>query len=251
METCYRHPDRETGVSCSSCGRSICPDCMTATPVGMRCPECSKQKTKVHSMRTMHANPTVTIAIIVVCVLAYFGTQTSREAFQDGAGELWRLVTSGFLHANLIHIAFNMYLLWLLGGMLEPVLGNVRFAALYATGLLSGSFGALLLSPDALTVGASGAVYGLMGAALVMQRARGVDVMQSGIGPLILLNLAFTFFFPGISIGGHLGGLAGGMAAGFLMDQAAGRRRGIAIPVLICVGIAAAAVAGSLVITST
>lgn len=256
METCYRHPGRETGVSCANCGNPICPDCMTPTPVGMRCPECSRQKTKVHTIRSLHANPTVTIGVIAVCVLAYLGTQSSQEAFREGAlfgpavadGELWRLVTSGFLHANLIHIGFNMYLLWLLGNMLEPVLGNLRFAGLLLASLLAGSFGALLLSPQALTVGASGAVYGLMGAALVSQRAQGMDVMQSGIGPLLLLNLAFTFFFPGISIGGHLGGLAGGLVAAYLMDRASGRWRGALVPVLVCVAIAAAAVGGSLAV---
>jgi membrane associated rhomboid family serine protease len=162
-------------------------------------------------------------------------------------GQWWRLVTSGFLHGGLLHVGFNMYILWFLGNMLEPSLGPWRFGALYFASLLAGSFGALLLSPDAATVGASGAVFGLMGAAFLLSRARGIDPMQSGIGPLILLNLAISFI-PGlnISIGGHLGGLVGGALAAFLMDQAAERRRGgIGLPLLICAVVGALAAAGS------
>jgi membrane associated rhomboid family serine protease len=258
MATCYRHPSRETGVSCSNCGRPICTDCMTTTSVGMRCPECSAQTTQVRRMRTSaNSTPTVTVVIIAICVLAWFGGQSSGAAFRDGAlfgpavasGEWWRLVTSGFLHSGILHLGFNMYVLWFLGQMLETSLGSVRYAALYFAALLSGSFGALIFSPNALTVGASGAVFGLMAAAFVMQRARGIDVMQSGIGPLLLLNLAITFF-PGlnISIGGHVGGLIGGALAAFLMDQVSRRRRGDLPAVAVCVFVGAVAVAGALTI---
>src|SRR4051794_36087339 len=176
-QTCYRHPSRVTGVACSSCGRAICPDCMTTTSVGMRCPECAKQRTKVHSMRTMSSEPRVTVAIIIVCAVALlasgnlgFGSNGGGRLTADFAlygpavadGEWWRLITGGVLHANLIHLFFNMYLLWILGQMLEPMLGSGRFAALYFTALLWGSFGALLVTPNAPTVGASGAVFGLM-----------------------------------------------------------------------------------------
>jgi membrane associated rhomboid family serine protease len=256
MATCYRHPGRETGVSCSNCGNPICPDCMTATPVGMRCPDCSRQKTRVHSLRSMEARPVVTYAVIAICVLAWIGTASSERAYSDGVlfgplvadGEWWRLLTSGFLHSrgNPLHLLLNMYILWYLGQMLEPSLGNVRFAALYLAALFAGSFGVLLLDPLAPTVGASGAVYGLMGAALMMERARGIDLMQSSIGMLLLINLAFTFLIPGISIGGHLGGLAGGAAAGFLMDHASRQRRGIALPVAACVLVGVISVAGAL-----
>lgn len=230
---------------------------MTSTSVGMRCPECSKQTTQVRRLPaagTRAATP-VTFTIIGICVLAYFGTRASRDAFVDGglfgpavaAGEYWRLITSGFLHDGLLHLGFNMYILWFLGQSLEPALGTVRFVALFLASLLAGSFGALLLSADALTVGASGAVFGLMAATLVMQSARGIDPMQSGILPLLLLNLAITFF-PGlnISIGGHLGGLAGGALAALLMDRLPSRRD---IPaVLACAAVGAIAVAGSLAV---
>jgi membrane associated rhomboid family serine protease len=162
--------------------------------------------------------------------------------------EYWRLITSGFLHAGLIHIGFNMYLLYILGQILEPAIGHVRFAALYLTSLLAGSFGALLAAPDALTVGASGAVFGLMGGAVVAMRARGFDPMASGIPGLILLNLVFSFLFPGISIGGHIGGLVGGAAAAFLLVQV-GERRGLAVVgILGCAAIAVAAAAGAIAV---
>src|SRR3954471_17881272 len=242
MAVCYRHPNRETGVSCSNCGRPICPDCMTPTPVGMRCPECSRQTTKVRNLRMTSDRPVVTTALIIINVLVFIGSSSQGGFGSAGgsvlrdyalfgpavaAGEWWRLITSGFLHSGLLHIGFNMYILWYLGNLLEPALGPVRFAALYMASLLAGGFGALLVSPLALTVGASGAVFGLMGATFVMQRARGMDPMAGGIGPLILLNLAIGFL-PGlnISIGGHLGGLIGGGLAGFVMERLQQRRRG-------------------------
>jgi membrane associated rhomboid family serine protease len=225
---CYRHPSRETAVSCSSCERPICTECMTSTPVGMRCPECSKQKTKVHSVRSMNAMvTTVTVALIAVNALLFlgsgqfgFGSSGGSKLFYDlglfgpaiaDGSEYWRLVTSGFLHSGFVHIGFNMYLLYMLGQMLEGPMGSKRFAGLYFASLLAGSFGALLFEPRGLTVGASGAVFGLMGAAFFQMRARGIDPFATGIAPLILLNLAFSFL-PGlnISIGGHLGGLVGG-----------------------------------------
>jgi membrane associated rhomboid family serine protease len=135
------------------------------------------------------------------------------------AGEWYRLVTGGFLHSGLLHLGFNMYLLWLLGSQLEPALGRMRFGVLYATALMAGSFGVLLVDPTALTVGASGAVFGLMGAMVVAQRAVGIDPWRSGIGSLVVLNVIITFAIPNISIGGHIGGLVGGAAAGWLLIE--------------------------------
>jgi membrane associated rhomboid family serine protease len=256
MAVCYRHPNRETGVSCSNCGRPICPDCMTPTQVGMRCPECANQTTKVRNLRMSYDRPAVTVALIAINLLIYFGSATNGSINSDfglfgpavAGGEWYRLVTAGFLHASIIHVGFNMYILWFLGNLIEPALGPVRFLALYMASLLAGSFGALLLSPNALTVGASGAIFGLMGAAFVMQRARGIDPMQGGIGPLILLNLVLSLVLSNVSIGGHLGGLVGGALAGWLMDQAQDRRRGVALPVAACVAVGVAAVAGSFAI---
>jgi membrane associated rhomboid family serine protease len=259
--TCYRHPNRATGVSCSNCGRPICPDCMTATPVGMRCPECAKQRTKVHTARTMQSEPRATVAIIILCVVAFLGSGRfglasggGNNLFFDFAlngpaidigGEYWRLVTGGFLHGNLIHILFNMYLLWVLGNMLEPSLGTPRFAVLYGTALLWGSFGALVVTPDAMTVGASGAVFGLMGAAAVELRARGINPFQTDIGMLILINLGISFILPGISIGGHIGGLVGGALVGLAYNYA-DRRRSRELGFALAAGLAVVAVVGGI-----
>jgi membrane associated rhomboid family serine protease len=276
MAVCYRHPDRETGVSCSNCGKPICPDCMTATPVGMRCPDCARQKTPVRTIRNMHADPTVTYALIAICALTWLGVALSggsgSKVYQDFAllggardfpslntigvagGEYWRLVTGGFLHdpRNPLHILFNMYVLYWLGTMLEPALGHVRFAALYFASLLCGSFGALLLTePNRGTVGASGAVFGLMGAAFVLQRRAGINPWQSGIGMVIVLNLGLSLLIPGISIGGHLGGLVGGSLCALAMDRV-GRvsalSRSSAAPVLVCTVVAIIAVVGSIIV---
>jgi len=241
MEVCYRHSDRETGVSCSSCGRPICPECMTATQVGMRCPECSRQRTQVRTMRSLESEPRLTYALIAANVIAFLGVVASGGTLFSGGGTLtidgalrgnfvadgewWRLLTSGFLHAGLIHLFLNMFILYLLGGLLEPAIGKVRFGLIYLVALLSGSFGALLLTPDALTLGASGAVFGLMGAAVIVMRARGINPMESGIGMLILLNLGITFLVPGISIGGHVGGLIGGGLAAYVLFDLGDRVR--------------------------
>jgi membrane associated rhomboid family serine protease len=239
--TCYRHSNRETGVSCSNCGRPICPDCMTSTSVGMRCPECAKQKTKVRTAATLTGAPQLTYVLIAINVAAFVATFAGGGGVSGRAGsvyahgllygpyvadgEWWRIVTAGFLHAGLLHIAFNMYFLYFLGTLLEPAIGKLRFGIIYFVSLVGGSFGALLLSPNTAVVGASGAVFGLMGAAILAMRARGIDPMQSGLGVTLLLNLAITFLIPGIAIGGHLGGLASGFVVGYLMFELAERRR--------------------------
>ena len=239
MTTCYRHSDRETGVACSNCERPICPDCMTTTPVGMRCPECSKQKTKVHTAATLSRTPHLAFALIAINVVAYLLTSgagfsgRSGSVFTNGVlfgpsvadGDYWRLITSGFLHAGLLHLAFNMYFLYFLGTLLEPSIGKLRFGIIFLVSLFGGSFGALLFSPNAFTVGASGAVFGLLGAGILAMRARGIDPMQSGLGVTLVLNLGITFLIPGISIGGHVGGLLAGGIVGYLMFEVAERRR--------------------------
>jgi membrane associated rhomboid family serine protease len=267
MATCYRHPSRETGVSCSSCGRPICPDCMTPTAVGMRCPECSRQRTKVVRVRDMASVPRVTYALIAINVIVFLveggfsltGQPTSR-VYEEGAlfgsiggfptlgvahGQWWRIVTSGFMHENLLHIFFNMLVLYYIGIMLEPALGHVKFAVIYFVSLLTGSFGALLVDPHVLTVGASGAIFGVMGAAAVELRARQIPIMQSGVGMLIVLNLIISFTLPGISWAGHIGGLIGGAAAA-LAIQLGDRYRAQALALAGCAAIGVAAFAGSI-----
>ncbi len=236
-QTCYRHPNRETAVSCSNCGRPICPDCMTPSPVGMRCPECSRQRTKVVrgvGETSLFARAPATFILIAVNVAAYFaeiatgsgGLEPITSLIPEfglfgpsvADGEWYRLLTSAFLHAGLFHIAGNMILLFFLGRILEPSIGTPRFAMLYFVSLFAGSFGALLLSPDSLSIGASGAVFGVLSGTFVIARGRGVDALASTIGILILLNLAFSFGVRGISVGAHLGGLiAGGLCALFIL----------------------------------
>jgi membrane associated rhomboid family serine protease len=152
-------------------------------------------------------------------------------------GEWYRMVTGAFLHGGLFHIAMNMYVLYVLGPQLERALGRLEYLAVYVVAMLAGSAGALLLSPFDPTVGASGAIYGLFGAAVVLQRRLGIDPWRSGIAMLIGINVVLTFAIPGISIGGHLGGLVGGALAAFVVLEATVRRQ----PIIAAVGCAALA----------
>ena len=265
MEVCYRHPKRETGVRCSNCERPICPDCMTSTSVGMRCPECARQgRTRVRTMRSVTDEPVLTYVLIGINVLAALGSllgggvgTTSSSLTDDGGvsqhfiadGEYWRLLTAGFLHVGLFHLATNMLSLWILGSMLEPAFGRWRFGLIYLVSLLCGSFGALLMSPDNVTVGASGAIFGLLGAAAVLARNRGFNLMESGLGIWIGLNLLITFTVPNISVGGHLGGLVGGGLCAFaLLDLRERIRVPELVPAAACAVLGTLAVAGSIAI---
>lgn len=272
-QTCYRHPDRETRVSCSSCGRPICPECMTPTPVGMRCPECASQRTRV--VRNPTGTPSgfeafpatyVLIAINVIVFLieiaqgsgGLFAEQGGRFVFDYGLygpfvaeGEWYRLVTAGFLHANFIHIGFNMLLLFFLGRLLEPALGTPRFLVLYFASLLAGSFGALVLEPNSLGIGASGAIFGLAGAVFVIARGRGMDALAGQIGFLIIFNLIFSFASPHVSVGAHLGGLVGGVICALAIvagekGMFGPNRRAVEIAAMVAVAVVA--VVGSLAV---
>lgn len=275
---CYRHPGRETLASCSRCGRPICPDCMTPSPVGMRCPECAGERTKVvrptaGGQRDFFSAAPVTAVLMALNVLAFIAEiatggaaagmsrQLSGEVLLNGVffgpavadGEWWRIVTSGFLHLGILHIVLNMYLLYMLGQLLEPAIGGARFAAIYVSSLVAGSLGVLLIEPSSSAAGASGAVFGVMGAALVAARSRGINPWESGIGGLLVLNLIITFAVPGIAKGGHIGGLVGGLIVGFLLIEldesraAFGRGRGrlpaIAIGTLVSVALFAVTIA--------
>jgi membrane associated rhomboid family serine protease len=239
MEVCYRHPNRETGVSCSNCGRPICPDCMTSTPVGMRCPECARQgRTRVRTMSSLTADPTLTWILIGINVLAGIGSLSGADVGGHGTltdagdlsratmanGDWWTLLTSAFLHRGPFHLLSNMLALWILGSILEPVLGHWRFGLVYFVALFCGSLGVLIVDSGA-SAGASGAVFGLMGAAAVVARSRGLNLMQSGLGLWLGINLLITFTIPNISIGAHIGGLIGGALAGLVLVELGERRR--------------------------
>jgi membrane associated rhomboid family serine protease len=272
MQTCYRHPDRETAVSCSNCGRPICPECMRQTPVGVRCPECAGQRTRTRAPAFMMGNePRMTYAIIAANVVLFMLTNQLGNGGGFGSGSLnslgnrlalwgpavqhgdwYRLVSSGFIHYGLFHIGFNMYALYIIGSALERYVGSVRFALIYFLSLLAGSFGALVATPHAQSAGASGAIFGLMGALLVLERQRGIALLGGSIGGLLVINLVFTFAVPGISIGGHIGGLLGGIATGLVLS---GYGRGnlaygrlTPLTVIGLAAIAAVSVAGSLAV---
>ena len=287
MATCYRHPSRETGVSCSNCGRPICPECMTSTSVGMRCPECAGERTRVRSgvaAARSAAAPYATYTLLALNVIAFLaelmggggagapgggGSDLIADgglcgnAVADGGicgidgtavasqgGEVYRLLTGAFLHAGPLHLLLNMFALYILGTLIEPAIGTLRFLGIYFAALFAGAFGALLLSdPNQVTVGASGAIFGLMGAGFVIARQRGIDELASQIGLFVVLNLVFTFSIPGISIGGHLGGLVGGALAALLVAAVERRARPgatVAVEVAGIAVIAIASIAGAL-----
>jgi len=251
--TCYRHPDRETGVSCSDCGRGICPDCMTFGSVGIRCPEHAGRaqgaaKVVQGVQRRAHSAGLVAKGLIGINVAVYLLqlaqgaplTASTGSIYENGVlvvagigsdgqplglveGEWWRLLSAAFLHYGPVHLAMNMLVLYLFGPALESVLGTARFLLLYLIAGLAGSAGALLLSPESATVGASGAIYGLFGAILLLER-QGTYVFGGSVLPLLVVNIAITFVVPGISIGGHLGGLAGGALAILVLSRFGQRR---------------------------
>lgn len=174
--------------------------------------------------------------------------EVRRGVFLQTDGNEWyRLITSGFLHFGFIHLAFNMYILYMLGNLLEPQLGRIRFIAIYFVSMLGGSAGALLLEPNALAAGASGAVFGLLGAAAVSMWHQGVNPFSTGVGRLLLLNLAFTFLWPNISIGGHLGGVVAGSLCAFVMMAPAYKNYPRWIANVTPVAVAAAALVASFV----
>ena len=234
---CYRHPDRETGLSCSECGRPICYECMTPAPVGLRCPDHSGKPQGLQKITATATRATtgigsrrvnaVTMALIGINVLVYLaelgagGTINGLDntIYTHGAlfgplvahGDWWRLITSAFLHYGPFHLAINMYSLYFAGSILEQVIGRWRFALLYLASGLAGAAGALVWSPNVPTVGASGAIFGVLGALFVLER-RGNIATGGQVGGLIVLNLIFTFVLSSvISVGGHVGGLIGGL----------------------------------------
>jgi membrane associated rhomboid family serine protease len=218
---------------------------MTHASVGLRCPECAGQRSRVTRPRAgavATRMPVVTYVLIAANVVMFVLTTNLNElntgfGFSSASpinslgyrlalwgpavanGDYWRLVTAAFVHDGLLHIGFNMYALWVLGSVFEQAVGPVRLLAVYFVSLLAGSFGALYLTPNSPTVGASGAIFGLMGALFVLERQRGISSIMGGIGVWIVVNLAFTFSAGGaISIGGHIGGLIGGGLAGFALS---------------------------------
>jgi membrane associated rhomboid family serine protease len=239
--TCYRHPDRETGVSCSECGRGICPDCMTFSPVGIRCPDHSGQprgaaRVVQNVQRGSASRPGIVTTTLIAINVGIYLLQLAGGAsfngnsgwiYEHGAlygplvaeGDWYRLITAAFLHYGPIHLGMNMLALWWIGRPLESYLGPVRYLLVYLVSGLAGSAGALIMNPNAVTVGASGAIFGILGGLLVLEQKR--HIASGGqIAGLIVLNLVITFAFRGsISVGGHVGGLIAGIALMWAMLQ--------------------------------
>jgi membrane associated rhomboid family serine protease len=232
LPTCYRHPDRETGLSCSECGRPICTECMTPAAVGLRCPDHAGTRKRVKPPRVVRRVPQgrtdalVTRTLIAVNVVVYLITAVQGAGLNGPGGRLfndmflygpfvahgdwWRLITAAFLHASILHIGLNMYVLWIIGSPVEQYLGRARFLGLYFVSGLAGSAGALVLTPTALTVGASGAIFGILGALLIIEWQT-TGRLAGNAMTWIVINLALSFVISNVSIGGHVGGLIGGI----------------------------------------
>jgi membrane associated rhomboid family serine protease len=280
-KTCYRHPDRVTGLSCSECGRPICTECMTIAPVGIRCPEHSGKAQGVqrvtHGVRRatfegVGARVTrILIGLNVAVYIAELATGggvngTGSRIYEKGVliagraldsngnvigvgeGDWWRLITAAFLHYGPFHLIMNMLALYWFGTLLEKRIGSGKYLLLYIVSGLAGSAGALLLDPTVPTVGASGAIFGILGAGLVLEQQRDYVFGGSALG-VIVINLVLTFSIASISIGGHIGGLLGGAIATLGLSRfgrghaAYGRAGGLGVATIVAVGIASMAIA--------
>ncbi|MCU1395130.1 MAG: rhomboid family protein [Ilumatobacteraceae bacterium] len=242
---CYRHPDRETGRRCTRCGKPACSDCLIQAQVGSHCLDCAKAAQPDLKTRVKYANarqPVLMTYLLMaanILVFLYVGAKdtstlgggiggdgtVSKQQYDLGLNRdvlhqthhWYTLVTSGFLHFGVLHIALNMYLLYLLGQLLERNLGRAKFTLIYFACLLGGSAGVLIINQNAISGGASGAIFGLMAAAAFSMHRQGINIMQTGIGRTLAINLVLTFVIGGISIGGHLGGIVAGVACSMVM----------------------------------
>ena len=247
---CVRHPERPAVTTCSRCGRPSCMQDLVEAPVGYQCTDCTRDAPPVRRLGEPVTTPTVTRALVGLIVLVALLGPTGAVDVRTfglvpvlvGDGEWWRLLTSAVLHGGLVHLAFNGLLLWRLGQLLEPRVGGATFLGLVLSGTAGGGLGVIALAwlvtatplrdvpamatllgagPFSITVGASGAVFGLMGAVLVLLRRRGIDPWStpegSMVGGLVVLNLVLTFAIPSISVGGHVGGLLGGAIAALVL----------------------------------
>ncbi len=243
LPVCPRHPEQVTYVRCQRCDRPTCPQCQVPSAVGVHCVDCARRNASsrrgVSSLLGGRAitDALVTKGLIIACVTIYLVQMAlpslgAQFAFVPAvaSSQPWRFMTTAFLHASLMHLAFNMWALWVLGSALEPILGRWRFAALCALSALGGSTMIYwLASPTApaswltSTVGASGAVFGLFAALFIIQRRFGRDT--SAIVGLLVLNLAISFIGANISWQGHLGGLVTGAIVAALYAWAPRNKR--------------------------
>ncbi len=247
LETCYRHPSVVTGVHCTRCGRPICPDCMNPAPVGYQCPRCLAEARGGRARATLRPRVrgprSVTTIVMVVNVAMFvvevvlggnaslFAGPNAQTLFDLGAlfppkvaaGQYWRLLTPMLLHASLLHIALNSYALYLFGYLIEGVFGWARFLAIYVvSGFLASVASFVFGSPGSLGVGASGAIFGLLGAWVAYNfRRRGTAFADANLQSamlIIAINLFLGFSIAQIDNFAHIGGLVAGAAAGGLAE---------------------------------
>jgi membrane associated rhomboid family serine protease len=230
---CYRHPDRQSYILCQRCGRTICPQCQTQAAVGVQCPECIREgrastpRVKpafITSLRSAHA-PLVTYSLIAICVIVWLlqiipGSPVGNALVMYGPylySEPWRMLTAIFAHSQSgpIHLLLNMFSLFLFGRVLEGAIGRIRFLVLFLVSGLGGSVAVLLLAPLTPVLGASGAIFGIMGAYFVIQRRIGANTTPLLV--LLVINLVYGFL-PGTNIAwqAHIGGLVVGAAVAFV-----------------------------------
>jgi len=263
---CPRHPDRIAYVRCQRCGRPTCPECQRPAAVGIQCVDCVRDAAKAtrpartaFGGRITTGRPVVTLTLIGLCVVSYVLQLTTPTWTQDlafapvvGEAEPWRFLTSAFLHSpgQILHIAFNMVALWSVGPFLEAMLGRWRFLTLYLLSAVGGSVMFLVLaSPYSAAwftglVGASGAVFGLFGAVLVVLRRTGRSA--GGIVGVLVINAVLGFVLPGVAWQAHLGGLVVGALLGTAYAYAPRDRR-LAVSVGASVGVGLLLVAAVLV----
>ena len=248
VQVCTWHPDRVTGLHCTRCGRPACPECLTPASVGFHCRACvaesrSTQRVARTVAGAVHGQqPRVTAVLIGLNVLVFVIVAVQARSLDNfggssvyngslmvpmyvAGGEWWRVVSSGFLHLSILHIALNMLALYFIGLGLERVLGRWRYIAVYLLSLLGGSASVMLFAGvTSGSAGASGAIFGLMGALLVTLKRLNLDLRQAGF--IIVINLVATFAIPGISWQAHVGGLVVGALVGWAMVYAPAHRRG-------------------------
>lgn len=248
---CPRHPDREAYVRCQRCGRPACPECQRPAAVGIQCVDCVREAARstptartVLGGRRTDGTPVITYGLIGICLVAFVmqwfsGSVTRDFAFAPVVGwtQPWRFVTAMFLHSpgSLMHIGFNMYALYVLGSYLEPMLGRARFLAIYLISGLAGQVGVLLLAGSAFSqawitpvVGASGAIFGLFGALIVLNRHLNRSV--AGIYGIVAINAVIGFLIPNIAWQAHLGGFLAGLAGAGILVMARRERASLAWP---------------------
>ena len=236
---CYRHPDRPAGVRCQRCDRPICPACMNSAAVGFQCPSCFNEgvrsipRTRTSMGGVQRGNvQVVSMTMLALNVLVFIAVRSGSPRLLNDLvlvpvlvdSEPWRLLTSAFTHVQIFHIFSNLFMLWQLGPMLEQILGRLRFTVLYLLSALGGGVAVWILgAPGSATLGASGAVLGLVGALLVISKARGLDV--TWIVGYVAITAVLSFIVPNISWEGHLGGFVTGAAVAWVFLQETKRRQ--------------------------